>query len=115
MNVIANQTSWLANRLGSNGGKAPADSPPATPAFVSCLPADVTLARQDVQGLSMRNHLPGQVRQLVTLAEGVFVAVEVAGQTLWSEVTPEAVRELALVPGADVVCLIKTYSLRWTG
>ena len=50
-----------------------------------------------------------------TQADGVaYVAVDV-GQIVWAQVTPEAVRELQLRPGADVVCLIKTQSLQVVG
>jgi molybdopterin-binding protein len=83
---------------------------PAPPVFVQFAPADVTLSRQDVAGVSVRNQLRGQVRQLVNVPDGVFVAVDV-GQILWSEVTREAADELALAPGVGVTCLIKTYRI----
>jgi molybdate transport system ATP-binding protein len=89
----------------------PLESPGTIPLFVQFAPNEVTLSRQDVSGLSARNHLRGQVRQVVELPSGVFVAIDV-GQILWSEVTREAARELELQPGAHVTCLIKTHSLR---
>lgn len=82
-----------------------------TPTFVEFSPTDVTLARRDVAGLSARNHLRGRVCQLVPLSRAVFVAVDI-GQVLWAEVTPEAVSELDLKPGSQVICLLKAHSLR---
>jgi molybdopterin-binding protein len=81
------------------------------PSFVEFSPSDVILSRQDVTGLSARNHLRGQVRRIVPVGQAVFVAVDV-GQILWAEVTPQSVTELDLTPGCEVVCLLKTHSLR---
>jgi len=81
-----------------------------SPIYVRFAPADVTLCRHDVQGLSARNHLSGQVRQVVTMPDRVFVAVDI-GQILWSEVTSEAAAELEVAKGTKVHCLIKTNSL----
>ena len=81
------------------------------PVYLQCWPNEVTLARHDVAGLSVRNHLRGTVRQIIELADRTFVAVDV-GQILWSEVTRDAAQELELVIGREVFCLIKTQSLR---
>lgn len=89
----------------------PTDDLPPPPLFVQFSPDDVTLSRQDISGVSARNQLHGLVRQLVKLPDGVFVAVDV-GQILWSEVTPDAVDDLQLRPGAQVTCLVKSHSLR---
>ena len=70
----------------------------------------MTLSLEDVQGLSTRNHLRGAVSRMLELAGGYFVAVD-AGQILWAEVTPAAVRDLGLRPGSKVTCLVKTRSL----
>ncbi|GMQ80468.1 MAG: molybdenum ABC transporter ATP-binding protein [Planctomycetia bacterium] len=79
--------------------------------YVQFAARDVVLAEHDVQGLSARNHVSGRVRQVVPLADRAFVAVDV-GQFLWTEVTLDAVRELALRPDAEVTCLIKTAAVR---
>lgn len=101
----------------------PADTPPhpvgeprtspadGEPMFVQFSPTDVTLSRQDVSGLSTRNHLRGRVCRVVPLGRAVFVAVDI-GQVLWAEVTPQAAAELDLKPGSQVVCLLKAHSLR---
>lgn len=81
------------------------------PSFVEFSPADVILSRQDVTGLSARNHLRGRVRRIVPVNQAVFVAVDV-GQIVWVEVTPQSVTELDLIPDCEVVCLIKTHSMR---
>jgi len=83
-----------------------------TPIYIRFSPADVTLCRHDVQGLSARNHLSGRVRQIVEMPGRVFVAVDI-GQILWSEVTREATTELEVTIGAEVHCLIKTNSLHY--
>ena len=85
-------------------------NPAASPGLVRFHPHDVTLARHEIAGLSIRNHLRGRIREIIPAGGRVFVAIDV-GQFLWAEVTPEAVAELALTPGANVICLIKTSAL----
>jgi len=86
-------------------------TPPPSPLFVQFSPADVTLSRQDVAGLSARNHLRGKIRQVVPLADAVFVAIDI-GQVFWAEVTPRAASELDLQTGDEITCLLKAHSLR---
>ena len=81
---------------------------------VQFLPRDVTLAAAEVAGLSARNHLHGQVREIVPLGERIFVAIDV-GQFIWAEITPAAVSELAIAPGKSLVCLIKATAMTPTG
>ena len=85
--------------------------PKASPLFVQFSPADVTLSRHDVPGISTRNHLRGRVCQMVKVDRAVFVAVDI-GQILWAEVTPEAAAELELTLGSEVTCLLKALSLQ---
>lgn len=89
----------------------PVENSSVWPMFVEFSPTDVTLSRHDVAGVSARNHLQGRVCQVVPLSQAVFVAVDV-GQVIWSEVTPEAVAELGIELGSQVVCLLKAHSLR---
>jgi molybdate transport system ATP-binding protein len=100
--------------LGRVGGQVihipPADVSPGSPCFVQFSPADVVLSRMDVAGISARNHLKGQVRELVTLNQAVFVAIDI-GQVIWVEVTPQAATELDLTPGSEVTCFLKVHSL----
>jgi molybdate transport system ATP-binding protein len=83
-------------------------------ALVKFTPRDVVLSRHDVAGLSARNRLRGKVRQIVRLEDAVFAAIEL-GQILWAEVTAEAVSEMGLEPGSEVVCLLKARSLEVVG
>jgi molybdate transport system ATP-binding protein len=80
------------------------------PSFVQFRPADVIVSRQDVAGLSVRNHLRGRVCQVLSVETAVFVAIDI-GQILWAEITPQAATELQLVPGMQVICLLKAHSL----
>ena len=90
----------------------PADHVPGAGAvYVQFAPDTVLLSRDDVERISARNHLRGTVRQIVTIPSGSFVAVDV-GQIVWAEVTPAAIEDLGIALGAEVVCLIKTHSLR---
>lgn len=99
-------------RVGAQRLHLPAQELPSSSLlFVQFSPADVTLSRQDVAGLSARNHLRGVVRQLVPLSHATFVAVDI-GQLLWAEVTAEAAAELDLRPGCEVTCLLKVHSLQ---
>jgi molybdate transport system ATP-binding protein len=78
--------------------------------LIRFLPHDVILSRELPEGLSVRNRLRGVVREVLQVGDRAFVAVD-AGQFLWSEVTPEAIRELALRSGEVIVCLVKTSAI----
>jgi len=101
----------VAARVGGQAIRLPmARLPAKSPSFIQFRPADVMLARQDVTGLSARNHLRGRVCQVLAVENAVFVAVDI-GQMLWAEITPQAAAELQLAPGAEVICLLKAHSL----
>jgi molybdate transport system ATP-binding protein len=84
--------------------------PRKSPTFVQFRPADVILSREDVAGLSVRNHLRGRVCQVLSLGNAVFVATDI-GQIVWAEITPQAARELEIETGKPIVCLLKAHSL----
>ncbi|MGC0328393.1 molybdate transport system regulatory protein [Streptomyces sp. SAI-170] len=69
---------------------------------------EVALATGPVAGLSIRNRLPGVVREITTGAvmASVKVAVDGVGE-LTAAVTRDAVAELALGTGAPVTALVK--------
>jgi molybdate transport system ATP-binding protein len=92
----------------------PQDGALASPLFVQFSPHDVVLSRQDIAGLSVRNHLRGRVCQVAPVNNAVFIAVDI-GQILWAQVTPEAAIELELKPGSEITCLLKTHSLTILG
>ncbi len=87
------------------------ESAPKGEVYVQVSPEAVLLSREDIEGVSARNHLRGTVRSIVEIGGTCFVAVD-TGQIVWAEVTPAAVKELDLKNGAPVFCLIKTHSLR---
>lgn len=80
------------------------------PLFVQFSPRDVVLSRRDVQGLSARNHLTGRIRQIVRLEDSAFAAIDI-GQIIWAEVTADAVTEMQLELGTEVVCFLKAHNL----
>ncbi len=101
---------WIG-RVGDHVVQLP--NPPAEndgTVYLQFLPETVLLSPADIRDISARNHLTGTVRQVLAHGSIVFVAVDV-GQIIWSEVTPGAMEDLALVPGVPITCLIKTHSL----
>jgi len=90
------------------------EAAPKGDVYVQVSPEAVLLSREDIAGVSARNHLRGVVRSVIEIGGTCFVAVD-AGQIVWAEVTPAAVKELGLTNGAPVFCLIKTHSLRALG
>ena len=68
---------------------------------------EVSLATGPVNGVSIRNQLPGTVTDVTTGGAMARVKVEVAGGELTSAITKDAVGELGLATGSPVVALIK--------
>lgn len=83
-------------------------------AYVQFLPSDVTLAEHAVPGLSARNQLPGRVSEVIVLEDRALVAIDV-GQLIWAELTPGAIRELAIEPQKEIVCVIKASAMSLAG
>lgn len=75
-------------------------------------PEDVILSRRPVTGISAQNCLAGRVHSVTEAGSRCLVQIDI-GQRLSVEVTPRAVEELEIRPGADLFCLIKTLSFRW--
>ncbi|KOG32035.1 TOBE domain-containing protein [Streptomyces resistomycificus] len=73
---------------------------------------EISLAAAPVEGLSLRNQLPGTVREIAT--GGAMASVKIAvdgtaeGGDLTAVITSDAVADLALTPGTPVVALIKS-------
>ena len=75
------------------------------------IPADhVILSLGPVEGLSVRNQVPGRVVSLTPAGTLMDVAVDV-GVPLHAELTPDACRELGLEPGKAVTALIKSAAI----
>lgn len=102
---------WLGRIGGQFLRLPPLPQTPVAPLYVEFPPAAVLLSGHDIADISARNHLAGTVRDVVEIAQAVYVAVDI-GQVVWAIVTPESARELALEPGRPVTCLIKTHSLQ---
>ncbi|MFC8506739.1 molybdopterin-binding protein [Streptomyces sp. NPDC057411] len=68
---------------------------------------EVALATRPVDGISLRNQLPGSVTAVSTGAAMGAVKVSVEGGELTAAITREAVDELGLAAGSPVVALIK--------
>ncbi|MEH0417080.1 TOBE domain-containing protein [Streptomyces sp. B21-083] len=69
---------------------------------------EVALATAVVEGVSIRNQLPGTVADITTGAAMASVKVTVAGGTLTAAITTDAVHDLGLAAGSPVVALIKS-------
>lgn len=69
---------------------------------------EVSLATGPVDGLSIRNQLPGTVTDVASGGAMARVKVQVAGGELTSAITGDAVSDLGLVAGSEVVALIKS-------
>ncbi|MCT9009418.1 TOBE domain-containing protein [Streptomyces sp. NPDC054766] len=69
---------------------------------------EVSLATGPVNGLSIRNQLPGTVTDVTTGGAMARVKVQVEGGELTSAITKDAVTELGLSAGSEVVALIKS-------
>ncbi|HEU4394846.1 MAG TPA: TOBE-like domain-containing protein, partial [Planctomycetota bacterium] len=74
----------------------------------------VLLARHAPTDLSARNALPGRVLTVTEAGGVVRVAVD-AGQAIAADLTPAAVRDLGLAPGAEVFCVFKAQALEVIG
>jgi molybdate transport system ATP-binding protein len=99
-------------RLGQHWLHLPGEAPPAGwSGWVQFLPRDVTLAHGDAAAVSARNRLVGMVRETICVRGRTFVAIDL-GQSLWSEITPEAAIELGIVANMPVVCLIKASAIQ---
>jgi molybdate transport system regulatory protein len=69
---------------------------------------EVSLATAAVEGLSIRNQLPGTVGDVATGGAMASVKVTVPGGELTAAITKDAVTDLDLTRGSSVVALIKS-------
>lgn len=79
-----------------------------SPVRVLAKSTEVSLATGGVEGLSIRNRLPGKITDITTGGAMADVKVGVDDGEVTAAVTREAVAELDLAPGASVVALIKS-------
>ena len=69
---------------------------------------EISLATGSVDGLSIRNRLPGTVTDIATGGAMASVKVSVNGGNLTSAITKDAVTDLGLGTGTAVTALIKS-------
>jgi molybdopterin-binding protein len=87
--------------------------PGSTPFFATIAPTQVILAREGVANVSMRNQVPGTVRDVVAHGDEVLCVVD-AGVTILAEVTPASRERLGLEKGTAVHCLFKAHALTYS-
>jgi molybdate transport system ATP-binding protein len=87
------------------------DLPKNETSLFGIAPSEISLALNPVEGISLQNQVSGKVRYLVETPERSLCVVDI-GCPLMVEVTAQAVRELALRPGADIWCLFKACGVR---
>ncbi|MFE3634503.1 molybdopterin-binding protein [Streptomyces cellostaticus] len=68
---------------------------------------EVSLATSRLEGLSIRNRLPGAITRLTRGAVMASVKISVPGGELTAVITRDAAEDLGLFVGSDVVALIK--------
>ncbi|WP_416983776.1 TOBE domain-containing protein [Streptomyces sp. T028] len=68
---------------------------------------EVSLATNRVEGLSIRNQLPGTITGLMTGTVMAVVTVSVPDGELTAAITKDAATDLGLFVGSDIVALIK--------
>ncbi|WP_327323391.1 TOBE domain-containing protein [Streptomyces sp. NBC_01210] len=69
---------------------------------------EVALAIGAIEGLSIRNRIPGTITEVTTGGAMAGVKVTVAGGELTAAITKDAVTELSLAAGSSVIALIKS-------
>ncbi len=89
----------------------PCSRPVGQRIFIGIRANDIILCRTRPDGLSIRNVLQGRILG-VTRADGKQLVYVDVGKRLAVEVTVEAVKELDLKTGEQILCLVKAQSIR---
>ncbi|MDI2124616.1 TOBE domain-containing protein [Yinghuangia seranimata] len=79
-----------------------------SPVRVLVKSTEVALATGSVDGLSIRNRLPGTVTDVNAGGAMASVKVAVAGGELTAAITKDAVEDLGLAAGVEVTALVKS-------
>ncbi|MFD3441592.1 molybdopterin-binding protein [Streptomyces sp. NPDC058685] len=69
---------------------------------------EVALATGAVEGLSIRNRIPGTVSEVLAGGAMASVKIDIEGGGLTAAITKDAVSDLGLTAGSPVVALIKS-------
>ncbi|MGW0818248.1 TOBE domain-containing protein [Streptomyces viridiviolaceus] len=80
---------------------------PGSPVSALVKSTEVSLATGRIEGLSIRNQLPGTVTRLALGEAMVIVKVTVDGGELTAAITKDAAGDLGIFVGSDVIVLIK--------
>ncbi|MEV5147489.1 TOBE domain-containing protein [Streptomyces sp. NPDC052727] len=80
---------------------------PGSPVTALVKATEVSLAANRIEGLSIRNQLPGTVTRLSLGEAMATVRIAVEGGELTAAITKDAAGDLGLFVGSDVVALIK--------
>ncbi|KUL22802.1 TOBE domain-containing protein [Streptomyces regalis] len=75
---------------------------------------EISLATAPIDGLSIRNRLPGTITGIATGAAVASVKIAVEGGALTAVITRDATTDLALSPGTPVVALVKATEVALT-
>ena len=73
-------------------------------------PSEISLSRRFVPDISIQNQLPGRIEKIVAEGNRISCIVD-SGIRIVAEITPPALKDLALAEGDEVYCLFKTHSL----
>ena len=87
------------------------DRPTGSRLFIGVRAEDIILCRQRPGELCVGNAIPGRITEIAPIAGTVLVYVDV-GVRVAVKVTAAALGELGLRAGDEVICLIKTDSIR---
>ena len=79
-----------------------------SPVRVLMKSTEVALATGTIDGLSLRNRIPGTVVAVATGGAMAGVKVAVAGGELTAAITKDAAAELGLAAGSEVTALVKS-------
>ncbi|KUN96967.1 TOBE domain-containing protein [Streptomyces caeruleatus] len=85
-----------------------------TPVTALVKATDISLATTPIQGLSIRNQLPGTITGIATGPAMASVKIAVDGAALTAAITTDATTDLALTPGTPVIALIKATEVALT-
>ncbi|MFF3904816.1 molybdopterin-binding protein [Streptomyces sp. NPDC001848] len=84
------------------------DLAPGASVYALVKSTEVALADAAVEGVSLRNQLPGTVDRVTTGGAMASVKVTIVGGALTAVITKDAAEDLGLLPGSSVVALIKS-------
>src|SRR5262249_14501048 len=102
-------------RVGSQWLRVPGGHvTPSSSVYVRLLPEGVSLGGEAAEGPDTAGRLEGVVCDVLPLADGALVGVDV-GQVVWARVSPADRQRLGVAPGRPVTCLVLLSALSVIG